>query len=667
MKRFTNRKVVMRSARLFAGLTLVALVTLGCSKRDSDDISGGGAASFNAIGQNTNGDSPELGAALPGFREVLVISDVDSISTGSADSANITVFVTDENSAPLAAEPVSFSADGGLLQNIVAETNSNGEATASIRLAKDFRNREITIEASSNDVVGTAIVQASGTEIDISGALNLSVGADTTLSARLTSGVDEPIPNQQVIVTSEQGHIIELETDVTDIEGVVEFTVKELLQPDVITVSALGDSVSNKASVNVVTELLSLDGVKDNDELAVGSITDVVVSYTSSGQPIAGETLRASLTAGQLLSASEVRTNSAGEARFSITSSSAGPATLTIVSLDGLVETSFDVEYVATIPSVLKLSSSSTRIPSLGTASIVAVVTDSNGNPVKNQEVSFASSDLFGGQLSPASASTNSDGEAVVNFTAGSSATEVDALSISAQIVGTSVADNTQLTVVERVLNVTLGTSNQIEERALGTQYGIPFVVQVADGGGSPLEASTVTFSARPLLYRKGFMQLVNEDGLTEAEANSLSTPTNVIDWSEDRWEIFYINCTAEDTNGNRLLDPGEDVNNNGVLDPQDPSLLAPLGDGSEFATLVGDSLTTSTLGTGLLEMRYPASSAFWSRIEIVARANALGSESEASYTTSLPLPQGILDNTSTAPPNVVSPYGTDLTCSNDN
>jgi len=657
----------MQTTRLLCGLTLALLVSLGCSTSDSE-LTGGGAASFNAIGENTNDNlSPELGAALPGFREVLVITDVDSILTGSTDVAEITTFVTDKNNGPLADEAVQFSADGGLLQNIVPSTNVNGEATASIQLAKDFRNREITVSVDSNGVVGTAIIQATGTELDIAGSTNLSVGADASLSARLTSGVDEPIANQVVSVTSEQGHVIDMESDVTNNDGVVEFTVRELLLSDVITVSAMGDSVSSNASLSVVTELLSVDGIRNNDELAVGSITDVVVSYTSSGQPIAGVTMRASLTAGQLLSASEVRTNRDGEARFSITSSSAGPATLTINSLDGLVETSIDVEYIATIPSVLNLSSSSTRVSSLDTASIIAVVTDSNGNPVKNQEVSFASSDLFGGQLSPASASTNSDGEAVVTFTAGSMATEVDSLNISAQIVGTGVAGTTQLTVVERVLNATIGTSNDISERALGTQYGIPFVVQVADGGGSPLEGATVTVSAQPILYRKGFMQLVNEDGLTEAQALSTADPNEEFDWQEDRWEIVHINCTAEDTNGNRLLDPGEDVNNNGVLDPQDPSLLAPLGNGAEFATLVGDSLTTDALGTGLLEMRYPASSAFWARIEIVARANALGSESETSYRTSLPMPTGLLDNTNSPPPNVVSPYGTELDCSTDN
>lgn len=658
MKNLLNRKMNMQTSRLLASLVLSAVVSVGCGTRDSE-LTGDTAASFNAIGQNTNDSlSPELGAALPGFREVRVISDVDSILTGSADKASITVFIADENNAPYADAEVSFSSDGGLLQDIISSTDTNGEAGATLQLARDFRNQEITVEVVSNGSSGTAVIQATGSELAIAGSLNLSVGASTSLSARLTAGDGEPIVNQQVTATSENGHTIVMVSDITSIDGIVNFQVLDLFQADVITVKALGDTVVASAPISVVTELLSLNGLRNNDELAVGSVTDIVVSFTSSGEPLAGETLRASLTAGQLLSASEVRTNGAGEARFSMTSSSAGPATLTINSLAGDVEASVDVEYVATIPSQLSLNSSSSRISSLDTASITAIVTDSNGNAVKNQEVSFASSNLFGGQLSPASATTNSDGEAVVVFTAGSTATQVDELSISAQIVGTGVASTTQITVVERVLNVTLGTSNQISDRALGTQHGLPFVVQVADGGGAPLEGATVSLSARPLTYRKGFMRLVNSEGLTRAEAPE--------EWSAAEWAISYISCAAEDANGNRILDPGEDTNNNGILDPQDPSLLTPLGDGSEYATLEGDKLTTDALGTGLLEMLYPASSAFWATVEIVALAQALGAESEASFTTSLPMPQGNLEQTDSPPPNIRSPYGVQLDCSSD-
>ena len=94
--------------------------------------------------------------------------------------------------------------------------------------------------------------------------------------------------------------------------------------------------------------------------------------------------------------------------------------------------------------------------------------------------------------------------------------------------------------------------------------------------------------------------------------------------------------------------------------------MLAPVEDGSGFATLEGGSLTTDGRGTGLLELLYPASSALWARVEIVARAQALGAEAEATFQTSLPMLSADQSQTDELPPNVLSPYGTDLDCSND-
>jgi len=381
---------------------------------------------------------------------------------------------------------------------------------------------------------------------------------------------------------------------------------------------------------------------------------------TSSGEPVVGESLVGSLSAGQLLSASNVRTNIDGQARFSMTSSSAGPATLTVSSAERSFETSIDVEFVATVPANISLQGSSSRITTLDTSSFLATVTDANGNPVKNQEVSFASNNLFGGQISPSTASTNSDGEAVVSFTAGTLATQFEAITISAQIVGQSVSDTFRLTVIERVLNVTIGTSNEISGRALDTQFGLPFVVQVADGGGTPLEGARVELSVTPLSYSKGSLTLLNEQGLTRSEGDD--------SWRADQWaQRFTVDCSSEDANGNRILDAGEDANGNGSLDPQDPSLLVPVEGADSFATLEGGSLETDARGIGLLELLYPASSAEWARVEIVARAQALGVEREVRYETSLPMLAEDAADVGTAPPNLRSPYGADLDCTNEN
>jgi len=72
----------------------------------------------------------------------------------------------------------------------------------------DFRNQTITVNVDTGAGSGTASVTASGTSIDLSGTQNLSMGATTQLLARLTSGVNEPIANEPIEITSSAGHAI---------------------------------------------------------------------------------------------------------------------------------------------------------------------------------------------------------------------------------------------------------------------------------------------------------------------------------------------------------------------------------------------------------------------------------------------------------------------------
>lgn len=642
--------------RAIVSLLLAAALASACGTRD-DELQGGGAAEFDANGNNVNENlSPDLGAALPDFLTVRVVSDTDSLVTGDATAANLTVFVTNDANGSVADAAVTMSSDRGLLQNVTPTTDENGEATATLQLANDYRNQDITVQVNAGTGESTALIKATGSEVTLAGTQRLSIGDSAEFTATLLSGAGSPIANEAVVISSEQGHTIDATNTRTNTDGEVSFTVTDMFASDVITVSALEGTTTMSAEVEVVTDLLNFSGVTIGEEIAVGDTTDVVVTWTSSGNPIAGESLRGSLTAGQLISASELRTNGNGQARFTILSNSAGPATFSVTALNGAVEDSIDVEFIATVPSNLTLTSEGSQIPTLGTAILTATVTDANGNLVKNQEVSFASTNLFGGQLSPGSSITNSEGVARTTFTAGNLATQFEELNVSAQVVGSSAAANTQLTIIERVLNLTIGTSNQITERALGTQYGIPFVVQVADGGGSPLNEATVELSVRPLAYRKGYMTLVNINGMAQTEVAGF--------WEAVRWESRYVGCIAEDINGNRLLDAGEDNNANGVLDPQDPSLLGPIDGGSP--TLEGGRITTDATGTGLFELIYPASSALWADVEIVARAPGFGVEAEAKYRMTLPILASVISDYNANPANHRSPYGVDFDCSNE-
>jgi len=647
--------------RILSALLLAGSVALtACGPRDED------GTTTDSTGQpdyNTGGDvvTDSGGDGTTNELSLRVLSNVNSINTGGTDVANITALVTDANNNALADTAVSSSSTGGVLQNISTSTDENGEASATLKLPQDFQNRDIVVTVSSGGADAEVMVTALGSTLEVTGPDTLVLGDKAELVLSLIAGNGEPISNQVIEVTSSVGNTIEPSVAVTDSDGRVSILVGSDNSDDKIRISALNSTVTATHSFEVAEDILRFASNTDGAELPVSTTNRVVVYWSSQGAVVSGKALRFSTTAGEIVRHSTIVTDATGKATVRLRSSSAGPATITVEGADeGTPKTSVDVEFVATEPSVVSVDATTTRVHATEASTVMAVVTDDNGNPVKNQTVDFTSVDLKGGQLNPASAKTNSSGVASVAFTAGANATELNDIVIEARVKGSDMYDELRLTVVERALNVTIGTSNEINIKPLGTQYALPFIVQVADGSGTPLENATVELSIRPIEYTKGYMVLVNEGGFEYAP--------EIENWSAHHWAKwgYSIDCDSEDLNGNRLLDAGEDNNNNGSLDPQDPAALAAIDD-EDYATISGGSVTTDKNGSGYFEMLYPASNSLWSYVEITARAEALGAEADDSFRTSLPLPTTEITADDEIPANHISPYGTDRDCSNTN
>ncbi len=646
--------------------TTVALSACGQRSDETAADSGTGQPQFNANGEpitGTDGGTPTVGAANPDTLNLRVVSNVNSISTGGTDVANITALVTDANNNAVAAQDVTFSSTGGVLQNISQTTDENGEASATLKLPQDFQNQDIIITVSSETFRAEVKVTALGSKLEVSGPDTLVSGDKAELVLSLIAGNGEPISNQVVTLTSAAGNSIEPAVAITDPDGRVSVEVGTENSNDTVRISALNGTVNATHSFEVAADVLRFADGTNDAELPVAQDNQVTVIWTSQSSPVTGRELRFSTTAGEIVGSSVVTTNALGQASIQLRSGSAGPAKITVESADdSKPNTSVDVEFVATVPAKVAIDASSTRVHTQETSTIMALVTDMNGNPVKNQVVDFTSADLKGGQLNPASSKSNSAGVASVTFTAGDSATEVDDIGIVAQVKNTAFIDIMRLTVVKRALNVTIGTSNEINIKPLGTQYALPFIVQVADGSGTPLEDATVKLSIRPISYSKGRMVLVNDDGFEYAP--------EIENWAADHWEVFSgsVVCESEDLNGNRILDIGsgvtEDRNGNGSLDPQDPAALTAV-EGDEYATIEGGSLSTDKNGSGFFELLYPASNSEWAYVEITARAEALGAESDDSFRTVLPLPASEKNAKDELPANAISPYGLFPDCTN--
>lgn len=625
-------------------LLIGSLLLSACGTRDESD------GDTPAVVFGPNGEVITGGTDAPTSigLSVRAITNANSIETGSSEPATITALVTDRSNLAVAAEPVVFSATGGVLQNVTTETDENGEATAELRLKQSYEEQTITVTVVSGTASDQVDIRATGTSIEIVGTNSVVLGDSAELTVTLVDGKGQAIANEPIVVSSAQRNTLTSSSPVTDSDGRVTVIVNSSLGDDTITVSALNDTVMQTHQISVASDILEYVSPQQNAEFPVGTVNTIEVEWMSENVPVAGQQLRFAITAGQIISNNLVTTDSAGRATIQVSSSSAGPATISVApEATGEPTKNLSIEFIATTPNSLSLSASATRVPTTKTSKIVALVSDVNGNPVKNQEVVFSSADLKGGQLNPASATTGSDGKASVVFTAGNLPTEFDEIELVAEV-GSGITGSARLTVVEQALNVTLGTSGILDIIADEAQYGLPFAVQVADGAGRPLNGAIVEVSISPTVYYKGYYTIgVNE--------------TN----NQSRWvQVVTAECTSEDSNGNRILDAGEDFNNNGDLDPQDPALVA--AHLSSTPTVQGGQITTDANGSGYFTLVYPASSARWSEVDITVRANSLGVEAEETFHAILYVAADRVNDLGANPPNIASPYGTSDVCTDE-
>jgi len=629
-------------------LLLSALLLSACGKRDEggNEVSGvvlgqnGEVISGNTGGNNNEGEPVEVVVGV----NVRAITNTNTIATGGNEPATITALITDRSNIAMAAQPVMFSASGGVLQNVATETDERGEAKAELRLQQSYEEQVITVTVVSGASSDSVEIRATGTAIEIVGTNSLVLGDTAELTVSLVDGTGQPIAHEPLSVVSSRGNAITPGELITDSEGRVIVTVNSSLGSDTITVSALNNTILATHQITVASDIIDFLAPAENAEIAVGTASTVNVEWTSDSVPVAGKQLRFGITAGQIVGSNLVTTNAAGRASVQVTSTSAGPATVSVApEIEGEPTKNLNLEFVATNPNSLLLSTSNSRVATGKTSKVIALVSDINGNPVKNQEVVFSSVDLKGGQLNPASAMTDSDGKASVVFTAGSLPTEFDEIELQGEVSSTIVGTS-RLTVVEQALNVTLGTSGVLDIIADEAQYGLPFAVQVADGGGRPLTGAIAEVAVIPTVYYKGRLY-VGED----AAGRSV--------WIQD----ITATCLAEDVNGNRILDPGEDTNNNGDLDPQDPAIVAQHL--TSIPTVQGGQISTDVNGSGYFTLMYPASSSLWSEVDVTVRAKALGVESEETFHANLYVSSKRLNDVSKIPPNVFSPYGQSTSC----
>ncbi|HEX7046174.1 MAG TPA: Ig-like domain-containing protein [Gammaproteobacteria bacterium] len=570
----------------------------------------------------------------------LLTSSPQLQSDGSA-VATLTAFAKNANNQVVAGVPVVFSANSGALTILEGTTNDQGIATAELRTSGDPTNRLITVTATApsgatetlSDSVDVAVI---GSSIQIQGPTSLVLGDSAPYAVTLINSAGEGIPGKTLDVTASNGNVVEAETLTTDGDGQVIVTMTANEPGDgTLTATGLPDAdgtptVTTSLDVAVSSENFRFTAPDSGDEIVLDTPRSVSVTWLDENdQPVSGEQVVFATTRGVLTPANgTVTTGADGVATVSISSETAGPATITATTADATAQLA--VEFIATVADQLIVQTSPSVIGPNETSTVTAIVEDPEGNRVKNKIVTFTLTDTKGGSLSIPSAVTDSLGRAQTTYTSTSATSADDGVIITARVTDTTLETSATLTVAGRALFITFGTGNTIIENEADTTYTKDYSLFVTDSSGAGVEGATINLRMKSTAFGKGEMV------------------PGVELWIQQ----VSVVCPSEDVNNNGTLDtdPFEDINGDLELSPGNVAVVAP------------STITTDESGEAVFRITYPQNFGFWVSGNITATTTVAGTESRKTEAFNFPVAAGdlALDGT---PPNVESPWGVGGSC----
>ena len=580
---------------------------------------------------------------------VSVTTSLPQIPSDSSKGATITALVRGANNQLLPGVAVDFTATSGGLAVTQATTDQNGAAVATLTAAGDPTNRRITVTATAGSSSATVPVDVAGTKLTVTGAANLVQNSQGTYNISLTDSASNGIAGKTVTLTSSNSNTLNPAGSVTtDATGHATFTLTAVnAGTDTVTADALG--MTAQQSVVVSNENFSITAPAANSKIAIGTTQSVTLTWLTGGVPQQGKTISFSTTRGVFTGSvvtTTATTDAAGQASVTISSATSGPAIVT-ASATG-VSTELAMDFIATQANSIAVQASPSTIPISGQSTISAIVRDPQNNLVEGKTVNFQLTDITGGSLSLASAVTDSQGRAQTVYTASTTPSASNGVTITAGVQGTAVSASTTFTVGGQSVFLSLGTGNTISENASKTQFIVPYAVQAVDSAGNAVDGVTITMTIHSVEYGKGgWIVPVNSNKWVQTGTPGAGTVTSI------------TVCPNEDANLNGVLDAGEDTsgngNNNGVLDPGDIASVSP------------GTVVTANGGSAAVSVVYPEDHALWVRSVLTATATVQGTETSASATFWLPQLASYVSNTQVNPPGVLSPYGVATVCTNKN
>lgn len=600
-------------------------------------------------GSSAGGSGGSSSAAGSTVASLAIVKSTPNLTSDGTGTVTLTVTAKDINNLVQTLQPVAISTTdkGAVITQLTATTDTSGNVTATVTTT-DPTVRQIPITATSGAVTATTTIGVVGTTMSLNGPSSVVAGGTAALTGTLRNSAGNGIPGEPVTVKSASGSAIAPASITTDSTGSYSLSVTPAAGAKNDTITASSAGAVAQLALTFSQSSLTFSQPAANANVIVGVVTNVALNFQSPGVALSGQTIQLFATRGTL-SAASVTTDANGNATATISSPTAGASTVTAIAPDGTQQT-LQFLFISVTPASIQLQASpgtvAVNLPGTTTpnsAQLLAKVRDAAGNPVTGVTVSFSALvDPSNGSISPATAVTDTQGIASVNFFPGANPTGNNAINLQAAVPGTTVVDTATLTAARIGLQIQMGTGNtlitSVPNDPGSTLLQMPWSVLVTDSAGTPQQNVTVTPNLVPTKYDKG---------------------TYVV--SGTAWvQGVSATCASEDTNQNGRLDAGEDFNGNGRLDP---------GNVANVAASTGTiAVATDVNGRAGFLITYPRDHAQWVQVQFGITATLIdGTESVSYQTFWLPALAADLNNTAVLPPGYTSPYGVANTCSNPN
>lgn len=629
---------------------LAVLVLAGC---------GGTGTSDETDGETPTGPVPT---------SVELISDLLTLRSSGAETANLSAVVKDANNVVISGATVNFSVDGDASLNVTQPTTDDtGTAKATLGTPNNPENRALTVTAtvSGTTITDNLTINVSGTQLILTAPSSMASGDTQDITVTLRDSDGNGIANETVALSSALSNAFSNASPITNASGssTVSYTAGAG-GDETLTANALNASVSATAQFSISSQsfsLVKLDGSNNPEtppaDISLGQNGTVRISWSNNGA--VSDDVLVSISRGTINAGTSSATIAVvnGTATFTVQSTNAGPAVVTATAQDGSgLTTSLALEFVATTPTSVAMTASPTSIGTGGKQSTInAVVRDVNGNLVKNQTVIFSLTDITGGSISPSSAVTDSAGLASTVYTSSNTPSQTNGVQIQASVSGTAVTGTTSLTVAQTPLFISFGTGNEISEPD-STSYIKEFIVFITDANGVARPNQPFIASVVPL----------PNDGTANADPGVVDKAAyvkGVYSWNGSFWVANgSAYCRNEDTDLDGILDAGEDFNNSLNLTP-----------GNQVALDGSSSFTTDSSGFAIIKLRYAQQYANWMQVRIRVTATVSGTESVGDQKYVLQGSAEDFNDEDTAPPGRIypdaigSPFGRSATCSDTN